>query len=54
MAVLLFVCTKEQQRSLIQFLWSDVFQGLQSIKNFQHNMGTAFRHNGVSMNGLKN
>jgi hypothetical protein len=54
MAAPLSVCTKEEQLLVIWFLWSEGVSGPQSIKDFQHNMGTVFCHNGVSMNGLKN
>ena len=47
MAALLFVCTKEEQCSVIQFLWSVGVSGAQSVKDFRHNTG-------VFTNGLKN
>jgi hypothetical protein len=42
MAALLSVCTKEEQRSVIQFLLSEVYQETKSIYNFQHNMETVY------------
>jgi hypothetical protein len=50
MAAPLSVCAKEEQHSVIQlFGWKIlVYQRLQSIKDFQHNMGTVFRCKSVS------
>jgi hypothetical protein len=46
-------CTKEEQPSVVWFLWLEGYQGLQSIKDFQRHTGTVFCRYGVSVNGLK-
>jgi hypothetical protein len=40
---------QEQQRSAIRFLWSEGVSGSKSIENFQHDTGTVFFRNGVSI-----
>jgi hypothetical protein len=54
MAAVLSVCTKEEQHSMIGVRGQKVYQVLQSIKDFQHNMGTVFCCNRMSANGLRN
>jgi hypothetical protein len=52
MASPLSVCTKEEQRAVIRFLWAEGAQGQKSIEDFQHNMGTVPYCSIVCMNGL--
>jgi hypothetical protein len=48
MAILLYVCTKEEQRVVIRFLWGVVYVGVKihfppgqkSVSDFQHKMET--------------
>jgi hypothetical protein len=54
MAAPLSVCTKEEQRSVIRFLWSDGVSGAAINQRLSAQYGTVFRRHGVSTNGLKN
>ena len=54
MAAPLYLCTKEEQRSVIRFYGRKLYQGPQSIKDFRYKTGTVYCRNGVSRNELKN
>ena len=48
----LSICTKEEQRVVIQFLWTEGVPGQKFIADFQHNMVTVLYRSGVCMIGL--
>jgi len=55
MAAPLSVCTKEEQRGVTRFLWSEGVTGAEIHRRlYQHNMGTELYHGEVYTNGSRN
>ena len=54
MAAPLSVCTKEEQRSVIRFLWSEGVSGAEIHRRLSAQYGNSVLPNGVSTNGYKN